>query len=74
MGVGFNYFFPSELKSGFLDTSFYSLCDFWSLSNKYIRCEVPVQLFEVHLPSTVGTEPLKPLSDADLGDFWIWVS
>lgn len=49
-----------------MDTSSYSLCDSWSFSNKYIRCEAPIQLFEIHLHSTVSMEPLKPLSSVNL--------
>lgn len=66
IGVGFNSFFPSELKSEYIDTPCYSLCDFWSLSNKYIHCEVPIQLFEIHLHSTVSVEPLKSVSNVNL--------
>ena len=70
IGMCFNSFFPSDLKSEYIDTSFY----FRSLSNKYIHCDVPIQPSEIHLHSMVSIEPLKPLSNVNLGGFWISVT
>lgn len=74
IGVCFNAFFLSDLNSEYIDASFYSQCNFWSLSNKYTHRDVPIQPSEIHLHSMVSTEPFKPLSNVNLGGFWISVT
>lgn len=52
----------------YIGFSFYSWCDFWTSSNKYIRCCVPLQPSELRPRCPVSTEPFVSVK---LGDFWL---